>query len=167
MAEIENAVEIPEQPKKSGKAGLFIVVAVVLVVALGAGGWWFFLRPSSAKGAEKEKPAHEGKEVKGTIKLENFVVNLADTESNAFLRLGLEIGLEKPVPKGEGKEEGGAPTAQLRDGVLAVLTSYRAADLLTPEGKKKLKEELVKTLKEKAPKLGVVDVYFTEFLVQR
>lgn len=166
MADNENAVAVPVEPKKSGK-GLFIIVAVVLVVVLGAGAWWFFLRPSTAKGAEKETPQHAEKEIKATIKLENFVVNLADTESNAFLRLGLELGLDKHVEKGEGEGEGGVPTAQLRDGVLSVLTSYRAAELLTPEGKKKLKEDLVKSLNEKAPKLGVADVFFTEFLVQR
>jgi flagellar basal body-associated protein FliL len=39
--------------------------------------------------------------------------------------------------------------------------------LLTPEGKADLKKNLVDSLGRKVPELGVKDVYFTEFLVQR
>jgi flagellar basal body-associated protein FliL len=50
---------------------------------------------------------------------------------------------------------------------LQVLSTYHSADLLAPEGKLKLKQELVKALEVGAPELGVREVYITDFLVQR
>jgi flagellar basal body-associated protein FliL len=38
--------------------------------------------------------------------------------------------------------------------------------LLQIEGKRQLKEELLKALQERVPQLAVEHVYFTEFLVQ-
>jgi flagellar basal body-associated protein FliL len=38
---------------------------------------------------------------------------------------------------------------------------------MAPAGKASLKEELTKALRLHAPELGVREVYFTEFLVQR
>ena len=59
------------------------------------------------------------------------------------------------------------PIARIRDAILSVLTLCKANALLTPEGKADLKKNLVDSLNRKVPELGVKDVYFTEFLVQR
>jgi flagellar basal body-associated protein FliL len=48
-----------------------------------------------------------------------------------------------------------------------VLTTWRSDALLAPDGKQKLKTELVRALRENVPELGVREVYFTDFLVQR
>jgi flagellar basal body-associated protein FliL len=48
-----------------------------------------------------------------------------------------------------------------------VLTAGKADALLTQEGKTQLKKNLVEALNHNVPELGVRDVYFTEFLVQR
>jgi flagellar FliL protein len=100
--------------------------------------------------------------------LESFVVNLADSEENRFLRVGIDLGLENPLSAKEGKGgEGEVPIARIRDCILVVLSTWTSDALLAPEGKKKLKDELIRALRERAPELGVKEVYFTDFLVQR
>jgi flagellar FliL protein len=100
--------------------------------------------------------------------LESFVVNLADPEENRFLRVGIDLGLENPLPAKEGKGgEGEIPTARIRDCILVVLSSWHSDTLLAPDGKQKLKDELVRALRARVPELGVREIYFTDFLVQR
>jgi flagellar FliL protein len=107
-------------------------------------------------------------QVKAVLHLEPFVVNLADPEENRFLRVGIDLGLENPPAAKEGKGgEGEVPTARLRDSILAVLSTWHSDALLAPEGKQKLKDELVRALRDRVPELGVREVYFTDFLVQR
>ena len=98
--------------------------------------------------------------------LDPFVVNLADPEENRFLRVGIDLGLENPFPAKESKEVE-VPTPRIRDSILAVLSTWHSDALLAPEGKQKLKDELVHALRERVPELGVKEVYFTDFLVQR
>ena len=43
----------------------------------------------------------------------------------------------------------------------------RPSELLTTEGKLKLKEELVRSLRERPLELGIQEVHFTEQLIQR
>ena len=59
------------------------------------------------------------------------------------------------------------PTARIRDCILAVLSTWHSDALLAPEGKQKLKDELVHALQDRVPELGVKEIYFTDFLVQR
>ena len=124
-----------------------------------------------------EEPGNEGEgeevveeetraEVHALFELEGFVVNLADTEANSFLRVGIELGLEHDPEGGHGSDDA-VPTARMRDAILAVLSTWESNALLTQEGKAKLKEQLVEVLQERVPEMGVQEVYFTDFLVQR
>ncbi len=106
--------------------------------------------------------------VKGVLHLDPFVVNVADTEENRFLRVEIDLGLGNPLSaKGGQRGDGEAPIPRIRDCILSVLSTWRSDALLAPEGKKKLKEEIIRTLQDRVPELGVKEVYFTEFLVQR
>jgi flagellar basal body-associated protein FliL len=57
--------------------------------------------------------------------------------------------------------------ATIRDSILTVLAQCKSDDLLQPEGKLKLKRDLVNALNRDVPALQAREVYFTEFLVQR
>jgi flagellar FliL protein len=104
--------------------------------------------------------------VRAVLHLEPFVVNLADPEGDRFLRVGIDLGLEQEL--GEHKRAGQSemPIARTRDTILMILTTCKADALMAPAGKATLKDELTKALQERAPELGVREVYFTEFLVQ-
>ncbi len=149
--------------KKDGELSAFAAV-----VLLGMVGLVTLLDVGCNKGQGAEAAGKDSKNPKivAVMHLEPFVVNLADSEDNRFLRVGIDLGLESPVPAKEGKE-GAVPTARIRDCVLGVLTTWHSDALLAPEGKQKLKDELVKSLQARVPELAVGEVYFTDFLVQR
>ncbi len=97
-----------------------------------------------------------------TLHLETFVLNLADPDQKSYLRVGIDLGLNREMKHGEE-----APVARVRDTIIGVLALARVEELLTAKGKAKLKEDLQHALEERAPELGVEEVYFTEFLIQR
>jgi len=130
--------------------------AVVLVVVLAGIGIFVWMRPdpstSAAEGAAES-----------TLALETFVVNLPGSGQRAYLRAGITLGLAHPLPRNQPEA---VPTALVRDTILSVLATAQPDDLLKAEGKRQLKDELLKALQERVPQLAVQNVYFTEFLVQ-
>ncbi|MGP0020505.1 MAG: flagellar basal body-associated protein FliL [Candidatus Sulfotelmatobacter sp.] len=146
--------KIPDAGKKSSKGRVWGVV-VLLVVLAGVGIWFGAIR-----GAESAPEATT--KVRSTLHLETFVLNLADTDQRSYLRVGIDLGLNREAKHGEE-----APVAEVRDTILGVLAEAKVNDLMTAAGKTKLKENLLHTLQERVPQLGVEEVYFTEFLIQR
>ena len=118
--------------------------------------------------AEAARQSETSGAPKYLVHLEGFTVNLADAEETHFLRVTLDLGIDR-IPNGVERERMAVslPIARIRDSILSVLTLCKANALLTPEGKVDLKRSLVDSLNRKVPELGVKDVYFTEFLVQR
>jgi flagellar basal body-associated protein FliL len=47
------------------------------------------------------------------------------------------------------------------------LTTCKADELLTADGKSQLKRNVLAAVQKHVPELGVREIYFTEFLVQR
>ncbi len=154
-APLGTATPVAGVPKKkaAGKKK-YSYFLVVLVVA--AAGIYFWMRPSASTSAAATA------EVENTLALETFVVNLDGAGQRAYLRVGITLGMSHAVPR---KRED-VPVALLRDTILSVLSSAQPDQLLASEGKEKLKADLLKALQERAPSLGIEDVYFTEFLVQ-
>ncbi len=105
--------------------------------------------------------------VKSLVHLESFVVNLADSDQSAFLKVGIDLGIGQIGKKQPMIDKGSLLLSKIRDVVLSVLTTCQSADLLAPDGKAKLKQRLLEALREQVPDLPVKEIYFTEFLVQR
>lgn len=101
-----------------------------------------------------------------TIHLEAFVVNLADNDGRSYLRIGIDLGVESETPR-EKTEQRSETVPVMRDSVISMLSTLKADDLMTPEGKKKLKLDLIKVLNDRLPELKVREIYFSEFMVQR
>jgi flagellar basal body-associated protein FliL len=154
----ENSPDQAAPPKKKGGKSL---VALLLIVNLMAGAGFFFWRRS----VDRNRPiVVEQPKVKEVVHLEGFVVNLADPDNHAFLRVGVDIGeygVKKPAA------EGPNPIPIMRDTILSVVSNYKSVDLLTAEGKSKLKHDLVTALQQRVPDAQIAEVYFTEFLVQQ
>lgn len=161
----------PQRPKSKFKKLVVIAVTVLVVVTLGSAGLWyasrhnlpFFKRPKDTA----SKAAAENAPPVAVLQLQSFVVNLADPGQTAFLRVGLALGLSTPLPKSSGSEKDSPFTPQVRDAVLSVLSTWKSEDLLAPDGRKKLKEQLLHILQQRIPELGIVDIYFTDFLIQQ
>jgi flagellar FliL protein len=108
--------------------------------------------------------------------LEPLLVNLADAGGSSYLRVALTLrvaeagdkkGVKAKDEKSKDERIGDEDGAAVRDTVLTVLGQQTADDLLAADGKAHLKTELKKALAEHNADLKVMDVFFTDYLVQR
>lgn len=130
--------------------------------------------PEEEEEAE-EKPAKKSNSVKSSlpkdenvknvIELPPFIVNLADSENARYLRMTVSLGV--------GGEEGGESEkpnqlfmTRVRNAMLAVLVEKKSEEILTVEGKTKLRKELLKAAKAASEEPEVEAVYITDFIVQ-
>ncbi|MBZ5631111.1 MAG: flagellar basal body-associated FliL family protein [Acidobacteriia bacterium] len=156
----DEQVAPPPVPESGRKKLKILLIAAVLLA--GAGGALFYLtRPQPAHASPEETRAP-----KAVLHLDEFVVNLADENDRAFLRIGIQLGLAHELRKG-GESKTLELVPPIRDAILGALTQHKADDLLTTQGKAALKQAIINAVNQRLPELGVQDVYFTEFLVQR
>jgi flagellar basal body-associated protein FliL len=146
-------ISTPKIAPKKSKSRLTVVLTLLLAVS-GVSVWLFSERSTSAAG---------GAATESTLALEMFVVNLNTTGQRAYLRVGITLGSAQSF---QHNKPDAIPTALVRDTILSVLASAKPEELLKAEGKRQLKDELLKALQERVPRLAIDNVYFTEFLVQ-
>ncbi|MBK7045986.1 MAG: flagellar basal body-associated FliL family protein [bacterium] len=167
----------------------FVIVPRLGVGAAAAGG-------EAVADAHGEKPAAEGKhgeEAKGEKKekkekkgekkaahggggeagaegeggnladLQEIIVTLAgDSARPRYLRIAVNLEMADPefVPLVVGRRP------QLRDAVIMTLSDKTPAMLSTPDGKKRLREEIFRRASEQLPEGALLNVYFSDLVVQ-
>ena len=154
--ETEKDNETPaEPPKKKNK-----------ILLLAGGGGFFaytkFMKPKPVvMNAEELKKAQQ-KKVGEMLALDPFVVNLSDPQGRRYLKLEitLELGpnttadMVKPyMPK-------------MRDMVIMLLTSLTFDEVMTPEGKIRVRDELFERFNLILRPNRIKNIYFTNFVVQ-
>jgi len=189
----EHGAEGDAKPKKS-KKGLFIGLGVA-VLSLGAGVPMFMMggEPPAEEAVHEEEEHHHEKHLE-TAELGVFIVNLSETTSFLKTKMTVEFDpeiVDRQIKKPEGEEahaeegggghggddKGGAAAlpefmakkeTQIKDSVIRILSSKRTDEMLTGDGKERLKEELVEGINEAVgledPPIG--RVFFTEFIIQ-
>jgi flagellar FliL protein len=150
-------------PKKRGGFFKLVLVVLLAVAGGGAGAYFYFVKaaPAHAKEAEPEPPPAPT----GIVALEPFVVNLADTGATRFLRVTLSLVLQDEAQAKE-IEEHAIDKARVRSAILELLAEQHAEKLVTPEGKNELKKTIAERIEHAAHELKVVDVLFSEFVIQ-
>ena len=161
---VENKAESEEKPKSRKK---WIVLGATAIV-VGAACFLLFAFPNllgfgKASANRDQKSAKGVEQVKSVLPLEPFVVNLADTNEVRFLKATFQLGLAEE-PSEESKNA--AVTAAIRDSIISLLSSVSTEEILTPQGKNKLREEIRLRINSISPKLKVLEVYIVEFVVQ-
>lgn len=193
MSEPANANTTPDAasaPKKK-KGKLFIIIGLIFFLAAGGAGGFYFWSKSKAEAAEtaeaEEKPAKKSSKkeskkedkseesasefdgalpddenVKHVVELQPFIVNLTDSEDARYLRMTVSLGV--------GEEGGEKPDplflTRVKNAMLTVLTTKKSEDVLTTEGKAKLRSELLKAAQAASEKPHVEAIYITDFIVQ-
>ncbi|MGE3345535.1 MAG: flagellar basal body-associated protein FliL [Vicinamibacterales bacterium] len=150
-------------PAKGGSKKMLIVGAIVLAIAAGGGFWW-----TQAAGHAEEaegKPKRKAHASQGLIKLDPFVVNLADGAGTRFLRTTLQLVIE-PAEAVEEVSKNDVKMLQLRSKLLELLAEQQASSLVTPEGKAAMKAALISRAQEVLEDWEIADVLFAEFVVQ-
>jgi flagellar FliL protein len=133
---------------KGGRRKRPVLLAAVLAVLLAAGGWWFFLR---GDGDGTPPPPEPG----AVMTLDPISVNLA---GGHYLKVGMALQL---VKKPSGEFEG----SRALDIAIELFSGKDMADLAAGEPRQAVKKELVTRI-SKAYDGDVIDVYFTEFVMQ-
>lgn len=160
MAEKKAATE--GSPRgKGNKTIIFLVVGILLGVVIAFGATKMLMGKSKPgagdnKSQEKTLPEH-------TVELDEFIVNLADGAH--YAKVTIALGLGKPLG-GEGGKLEPKVLAPIRDTVITVLSSKSMGQLVSREGKEKLKSELKDKLNELLGKDMVKQVYFTSLTLQ-
>lgn len=157
---------------------LAVLVAVFGAVALCAGAAFWLIRSGRIPLAGVKPVEAAAKTVPlptSLVALDPLLVNLADEDGHAYLRVSLTLRVEdKPLAKGEkAKEEAPAKgkvanefEAAERDAALTVLGRETSAELLAESGKETLKQQLKAAFTERVPEVKIQEVLLTEFLVQ-
>lgn len=145
------------QPKKSRKL-LLIGVAVVVLAVSSAAGWYF------TQGGDTQEAQAEPVRLPVFTALDVFTVNLADTDQY------LQVGLSLKVADSTVTDAIKLHNPEIRNELLMLLSSKRAAEVSTIEGKQKLADEVVaatrRLLPTNSPENGVLSVLFTSFVIQ-
>ncbi len=155
---------------------LIAIIAGALIAILATGGVMYYLArsgklPLQVKATAKEEQvtpvsAH-------ALVLEPMLVNLADSGGSSYLRVALTLRVadapekKNAKPKDEKGSDSSEVVAEMRDTTLEVLGQQTAEALLASDGKERLKAELKSALAAHNHDLKVMDVFFTDFLVQR
>jgi flagellar FliL protein len=181
-AKAEVAVAVPNSKKK-----MIIIAAIILaLIAAGGSAAFFMMQKKDNTHQSKGKTAEEGEESADEdaeheeaanghsdpkmaltyVQFETFTVNLLPDPEDKFLQLDLTI----EVRGVELAEKMKSQMPLLRNRVLLLLTSKKASDIATPEGKAQLSEELLAELKKPLTARGkpvkVTQVLFTSFVIQ-
>jgi flagellar FliL protein len=179
VAPIVSSVPPPGTAKFPVFPLLVAVVVGAVISALGIGAVVYYLA-RTGRFSIQEGAAHKVEAVgPGTthlMALEPLLVNLSDVGGSSYLRVALTLRIAD-VLEGKGsktKEENpkddkvaSDAVATVRDTTLMVLGRQTADGLLAINGKEHLKDELKKAFAEHNADLKVMDVFFTDFLVQR
>jgi flagellar FliL protein len=154
-----------KEEKEEGKRKLpvkWIIVAFLTLVLVGGGGvvGWKFL---AGNGEEVSPEMGNLKPALGTIfPLDTFIVNVAETNGERYLKTTLEVELKDGSLAGEVEKR----MPQVRDSILLLLSTKRFEDIKSFQGKSKLRNEIITRLNGLLYAGAVQKVYFTEFVVQ-
>ncbi len=152
-------------PKKKSKIIFFLVLSIC-VLLLGGGGFFAYMKfmapKPKAETATPAEPTPPADTVGEMLPLEPFVVNLADPSGKRYLKVKIDLEIGKP----EAVERITKAVPKLRDLVIIMLTSLTFEEVMTPEGKIRIRDELLERFNQVLRPDRIKNIYFTEFVVQ-
>ncbi len=186
---LPEGAEAPKKSKVKKFLIIFLILLIILAAGGGGAYWWFFMRapvdPASEDATTTEEGASqaeapkdgEAKEGEGEARIERqsdlprsqgmvlplppFVVNLSDPTGKRYLRLGMEVEVNRDVSALIKSQ-----SPKIRDAVIILLAGKTYADISSAEGKILLKAEVAARLNQILGGSYVVRVYFTDFIVE-
>ena len=171
----ETAPVEPVKASSSLSIGKILLIAALALASSAGGGLLSFVlinraiqreaRAAEKHGGETDEKVVEMLEKSAVVPLDPFVVNLADRDAARYLRIKVSLMIDDKTKLKE-VEENQALQLKVRDVILQSLTAKTSNDLINEEGKNKLRQEIHEkiSLYFREPKL--VEVMFTEFVIQ-
>ena len=156
--EVVKEEERPEGPKKKSKFKWIIIASVALaVVASGTiAGFYLMTKP------DPNKPLPVKPVVLSVLPMDPFVVNIAETNGERYLKIVIQLEVSGP---GVGPELDQLKP-RIRDSILDLLTPKTYKDLMDLAGKQRLREDIAGRINNLLQQGKVTKVYFTDFVIQ-
>jgi len=162
-----------------------LLLALPLVLLAGGGGAVIatrFIAPSGAAATEA-KPAAAAKDdhskLGPTLLIPERVLNLADTGTSRYLKVAAAVefkpekddwyrasGEERNKKELEFRKVMASKLPIIQDIFIMHISSKRSTELMTLEGKERLKVELRERLRAVVKEPEILNIYFTEFVMQ-
>jgi flagellar protein FliL len=154
---VEEEVQPAEPKKKSTLKWIIIAVVALVIIAAGAGaGFYFFTK------TETKKPVVEKPSVITIWPMEAFIINIAETNGERYLKIVVQLEVSDP----DVVKELDQLKPRLRDSILDLLTPKTYKELMDLTGKQRLREEIAGRINNILQRGKVTKVYFTDFVVQ-
>ncbi|WUR12067.1 flagellar basal body-associated protein FliL [[Empedobacter] haloabium] len=156
------------------KKKLIIIIVAVLILAIGGGaGAFFMLKGQDASAEHEEEPVKKKSKKKKKeagppvyVPVEPFTVNLQPEEGEQYLQLAFTL----QVGDAEQSEVIKNNMPKVRSRILLLLSSKKASEINTPEGKQALSKEILEQVNQPFEDHGdeqeVTEVLFTSFIIQ-
>jgi flagellar FliL protein len=167
MADEKEREETEATSASSGKGGklklVLILVGVLLLLGGGGVGAYFMLSGGGKQDAEaKAEKADAPPATILNLELAPFLVNLSDPGGGHYLKTTLTLELQNE----NASQWINARLPRVRDRVLLLLSSKESSELLSAEGKFRLRDDVLRAINEMMGEDKVSAVYLTEFVVQ-
>jgi flagellar FliL protein len=161
-----------DKPKSKGKL-LIIIAAVLVVVLAGGGAAAYFLLKNNDADSEESAPDQPKKKKEGVhaaptyVSLDRFTVNLVPETGDQYLQVEVSVELED-LAAGEKLK---LHMPKLRNQVMLLLSSKKASELNSKEGKEQLAKDMGDQMNQVLEPGGkgkgpVKEVLFTSFIIQ-
>ncbi|AVR98141.1 flagellar basal body-associated protein FliL [Pseudoduganella armeniaca] len=156
------------------KKKLIIIIVAVLILAIGGGaGAYFMLKGHDDTSEHEEEPVKKKSKKKKKevgppvyVPVEPFTVNLQPEEGEQYLQLAFTL----QVGDAEQSEVIKNNMPKVRSRILLLLSSKKASEINTPEGKQALSKEILEQVNQPFEDHGdeqeVSEVLFTSFIIQ-
>ncbi|CAI2717974.1 flagellar basal body-associated FliL family protein [Nitrospina watsonii] len=168
----EDVDQIEEVAPKRGVSRGFLL-SLLMITGLAVGSYFAFInfiQPQLAV-EQQERPlqvpgskfADKVPQEMGVMyPMDPFLINLARSNGKQFLKVSLTLELSSPEVRPEVK----ANEFKIVDSILLLLSSKTREDVISLQGKFKLKDEIATRVNRFLVMGHVKDVYFSEFIVQ-
>jgi flagellar protein FliL len=166
-AQAEHADATDEPEKKSGKRKLILLAVPLLLAAIFAGLWFTGILPGLL-GLNKHEEQHKVEEAKAApapvfVDLPELIANL---NGNPHRPTYLKLQARMEISKQEDAERVKAAMPRIQDMFQTYLREMRPEELRGSAGTYRLREELIARANIAVAPAKVVDVLFTQILIQ-
>lgn len=117
---------------------------------------------TSAEGETTSETEEKTKSTGIYYQMGSFVVNIAHTEAQRFLKAVIVLELDEKNTS----REIGRKTSLLRDVIITILSSKDFPEIEGVQGKNNLRKEIMEAINSKLETGKVINVYFEEFVAQ-
>jgi flagellar FliL protein len=152
--------------KPKSKLLLIIIIAVIFLGGAGFGAYKFLAGPkTNGVGQDADEVAGAPSKIPVFLTVDPFVVNLQPENGDYYLQTSITLQLPTQATADSLK----LFMPQVRSRIIMLLSSKKASELITNEGKEKLRDDIIDELSE--PFSGnrgliITDVAFTSFVIQ-